>query len=103
MDDDGLEKRLARIEKCVDENSRAIRGHNSQVGMASRLWAVESTITKLVENDLPHMKNELLVEIKKLQDDSFSWNKVGKELVGPVIVAIVTALLVAAITGGRVP
>lgn len=94
MCDANTKAEIDEIKKSVAQNNRALRGSNGDPGLVAEVRELSHNFDRLVENDLPHMKDDILDEIKKLHDKSITWPALGKGLVGPIIISVITALLV---------
>lgn len=85
---------LEVVRQLVDANYRALRGHDDYPGLIAKVDELSKEVRRITTNDIPHLKAELLDEIRELQEKSVTWPGLGKGLLGPVFVSIVTAILV---------
>lgn len=93
-DDKGLQSELGEVKKAIEQNNRALRGFDGEPGLVAQVRELQNTVCRLMTNDLPHMKDDLISEIKKLQEKSVMWPSLAKNFAGPIMVSIITALLV---------
>lgn len=92
----GLRKAVEKNADGIEQNNRALRGSNGNPGLAADVLSLKADMKTLKENDLPHMKNDILKEIKVLQEKALLWPVLGK-VGGNIITAIITALAVTAL------
>lgn len=99
-DDKALAAELKNLTKAVDKNSsgieqnnRALRGYNGTPGLVSDVTNLKEDVATMKDEVLPHMKDEILKEIKTLSEKTVLWPVLGKAG-GNIITAVVTALIV---------
>lgn len=93
-DDKTLRIELEHVKKCADQNNRALYGSNGDTGLLSDVADLKKTVDRIATNDLPHMKEDIMDELSKLQEKAVQWPSLGKGLVAPILIAVITALLV---------
>lgn len=97
-DTDEVKKRLDRIEKCVDENNRALRGHNGEPGIVAQVATMVvkvETLKTLLTNDMNHIKESIEQRDKYEHERLLSWSYVRDNALVPVIISLSTALVTA--------
>lgn len=77
----------------IEQNNRALRGYNGNPGLVADVKSVAEQVQILKDETIPHMKDDILKEIKILQEKTVLWPVLGK-VGGNIITAIVTALLI---------
>ena len=93
-DDKVLQNELDNVKNCSAENHRALYGHNGEIGLVGKVELIQRDLNKIVTNDLPHLEKDMLKVIKILEERSVTWPSLGKGLIQPVVVAVLTAVLV---------
>jgi hypothetical protein len=93
-DNKSLKVELDLVKKCSEQNNRALYGKNGEAGLIADVTSIKQTVEKIVTNDLPHLRTDLLKEIEDLKEDSWTWRGFRKEVASPIAIAIVTAVLV---------
>jgi hypothetical protein len=93
-----LKARLDRIEECVDENHRALRGKNSETGLVGRvdqLGIQVSTVQVLLTNDMQHIKEIIETRGKYEHEKTVEWPYLLKQVFLPLGLAVVSSVVTA--------
>lgn len=77
----------------IEQNNRALRGYNNTPGLVADVKSLSVQVQSLKEETIPHMKDDILKEIKVLQEKTVLWPVLGK-VGGNIITAVVTAILI---------
>ena len=97
-DDAETRRRLDRIEKCVDQNNRALRGHNSEdglVGQVTELRLVLDSVKTLFAKDMTHIKEIIEQRDKYEHEGLLSWAYLRDKALMPFTISIFTAVVTA--------
>lgn len=92
--DKAIEVQLEDLQERAKQNQRALYGFDNEAGLIAKVDSIAKDLNKVVSNDIPHLEKDILKVIALLEEKSVTWPKLGKGLVGPVVVAVITALLV---------
>lgn len=106
-----LDEKLEKLEECAAENYRALRGSNGEVGLVGRVASLEEKVDKIISNDLPHLKEEILKELTNFRalyekdqqsatEKNVQWPRLAEKFLFPIILAVMTAVVVALIMKG---
>lgn len=99
-DDKYFEREMEELKRTVDSIDRCLRGgHDNEPGLVAQVRELQSTMLRIMSNDLPHLRTDILEEIKKLQEKSVMWPSLGKNFAAPIIIAVITAIIVTLLNG----
>lgn len=98
MCDTEVKKRLDRIEKCVDENHRALRGSNGKKGLVTdvaKLYIMLESVKNLLTKDMKHIKESIDQRDKYEHEKLLSWPYLRDKAFMPISISIFTAIITA--------
>jgi hypothetical protein len=97
IDNDALAVQIEDLKQCAEGNRRALRGYDGEIGLVGKVAGLETSIFTLKTSDLPHMEGRIMTAIKTQAEKNVTWPSLGKGLVAPIGVAVITAVLVSVI------
>jgi hypothetical protein len=92
-----LSLRLKKVENCVEQNNRALRGTNGDGGIVQKInvMAVEvKSIKTTLESQISHLGELIETKMSFQEKKSVSWIEVAKSMILPIILSIITAYAV---------
>lgn len=98
MCDAEVKRRLNRIETRVDQNHRALRGHNKTPGLVAEVATLIVTIDSvktILTNDMTHIKEIIEQRDKYEHERLLSWPYIRDKALMPVGISVFTAVLTA--------
>ena len=87
-------KEFEHLCQLVTSNNRALRGYDDQPGLVALVITLSDKVEKIINNDLPHLKADVMDEVEELHEKTVTWPGLGKGFLGPIFVSVITAIVV---------